>query len=66
MLVLLGHICVQPRSKIINKEFSTPKIQQIQKSSTPKHKDKPVITKYKKIDFIIKENNLVLKISCFI
>ena len=48
MLVLLGHICVQPRSKIINKEFSTPKIQQIQKSLTPQ-KNQPVIPKYKKI-----------------
>ena len=66
MSVLLGHICVQPRSKIINKEFSTPKIQQIQKSLTPTQKNQPVMPKYKKIEFIIKENNLVLKISCFI
>ena len=48
MSVLLGHICVQPRSKIINKEFSTPKIQQIQKSLTPTQKNQPVMPKYKK------------------
>ena len=66
MSVLLGHIWVEPRSKIINKEFSTPKIQKIEKSLTPTQKNQPVIPKYKKIELIIEENKLVLKISCFI